>query len=314
MKGYGNMSELKSSFMGGYSKKSVDTYIVELQNENETLKKQLEVAEQSALKADKLLNENTLLNNEIEKLNQTIIDLEEKLTVSEESNNDYISNIGQIFYSAYESGAKITENAEIGSKEFLDKISNNTLLAKQQIKKSIESYSAVNNEIKNLLSNLMDKISNVSQDTDNLINKATMIAQEMDSIEAVQIANESKARQAKEEYKEFFDSFNLENQGKTSFHKPVYPIINKPINDKIISKKSDNDDETQSIIDMVLTKNSENKNQESKLSIEKRLEQIKNPDKEQTKSNNIDTKDVNEKAQQTVVLREVLKQYAQDNE
>lgn len=267
------MSELKSSIMGGYSKKSVDTYIVELQNENEILKKQLEVAEQGSMKAEKYLNENNQLRNEISDLKETISDLEARLTESEKSNSDYISNIGNIFYSAYESGAKITEDAKIGSQEFLRKISSDTSIAKSEIKRAIESYTCINNEIKSLLSNLTAKVNEVSQSSDDLIKRATIIAQEMDGIEAIQIANENKAKQAQEEYKEFFNSFNTQNQEAVIISKPAYPVINT----QPVERKS-NIDEAQSIIDSMIASNDKQNEHDETLRIRQRLEQIKNTD------------------------------------
>ena len=59
------MAEFKSSFIGGYSKKSVNEYVSKLESENEILKKALDLAEHNALKADKYYNENTKLNNEV---------------------------------------------------------------------------------------------------------------------------------------------------------------------------------------------------------------------------------------------------------
>ena len=109
------MAEFKSSFIGGYSKKSVNEYVSKLENENDILKKALDLAEHNALKADKYYNENTKLNNEIAQLNEVVAELNEKLAETEKSNNDYIASIGQIFYSAYESGAKITDDATAGS-------------------------------------------------------------------------------------------------------------------------------------------------------------------------------------------------------
>ena len=43
------MAEFKSSFIGGYSKKSVNEYVSKLENENDILKKALDLAEHNDL-------------------------------------------------------------------------------------------------------------------------------------------------------------------------------------------------------------------------------------------------------------------------
>lgn len=290
------MSELKSSFMGGYSRKSVDSYIEELQNENELLKNQLDIAEQEAMKADKYLNENGQLTNEINRLNEKVSELESKLRESEKSNSDYIANIGKIFYSAYESGAKITEDAKNGSQEFLKKISDDTYNAKMQIKKAVESYNNINGEIKSLMTNLSTKLNEVSQSSDDLIKKATMIAQEMDGIEAVQIANENKAKQTQDEYREFFNSFNAKNHDTSVVTLPVYSM-----SDICAKKAAHSMDEAQSIIDDIHKKDNDD--------IKQRAEEIKNISVFNNNSNHPDEKNQNEsKSDKADEMREALKQ------
>lgn len=214
------MAEFKSSFMGGYKKKSVDEYVGNLESENENLKKALDLAEHNALKADKYFNENKQLCNEIGRLNTVIDELNEKLAESEQSNNDYIANIGQIFYSAYESGAKITEDAQSGSQEFLQKIENASATAKEEAQKAINAYNLINTDIKALLNNLTKEINAVSANTDNMIKKATQIAEAMDDIQSIKTVNANKAKVIKEEYKEFFDSFS-EASGKAEKQAPA---------------------------------------------------------------------------------------------
>ena len=144
------MAEFKSSFIGGYSKKSVNEYVSKLENENDILKKALDLAEHNALKADKYYNENTKLNNEIAQLNEVVAELNKKLAETEKSNNDYISSIGQIFYSAYESGAKITDDATAGSQEFLQKIEEVSAEAKAEAQKALTAYNLINTDINGL--------------------------------------------------------------------------------------------------------------------------------------------------------------------
>ena len=78
------MAEFKSSFIGGYSKKSVNEYVSKLEKENDILKKALDLAEHNALKADKYYNENTKLNNEVAQLNKVVAELNRKLAESDE--------------------------------------------------------------------------------------------------------------------------------------------------------------------------------------------------------------------------------------
>ena len=208
------MAEFKSSFIGGYSKKSVNEYVSKLENENDILKKALDLAEHNALKADKYYNENAKLNNEIAQLNEVIAELNEKLAETEKSNNDYIASIGQIFYSAYESGAKITDDATAGSQEFLQKIEEVSAEAKAEAQKALTAYNLINTDIKALLTNLTKEINAVSANTDAMIKKATEIATAMDSIQQIKTANADKAQAVAEEYKDFFDSFQTETKGK----------------------------------------------------------------------------------------------------
>ncbi|WP_448921276.1 hypothetical protein [Eubacterium sp.] len=210
------MAEFKSSFIGGYSKKSVNEYVSKLENENDILKKALDLAEHNALKADKYYNENTKLNNEIAQLNEVVAELNEKLAETEKSNNDYIASIGQIFYSAYESGAKITDDATAGSQEFLQKIEEVSAEAKAEAQKALTAYNLINTDIKALLTNLTKEINAVSANTDAMIKKATEIATAMDSIQQIKTANADKAQAVAEEYKEFFDSFQTETKGKAT--------------------------------------------------------------------------------------------------
>ncbi len=208
------MAEFKSSFIGGYSKKSVNEYVSKLENENDILKKALDLAEHNALKADKYYNENTKLNNEIAQLNKVVAELNEKLAETEKSNNDYIASIGQIFYSAYESGAKITDDATAGSQEFLQKIEEVSAEAKAEAQKALTAYNLINTDIKALLTNLTKEINAVSANTDAMIKKATEVATAMDGIQQIKTANADKAQAVAEEYKEFFDSFQTETKGK----------------------------------------------------------------------------------------------------
>lgn len=212
------MAEFKSAFMGGYNKKSVDEYVTKLESENETLKKALDLAEHNALKADKYQTEATKLKNETAKLEAVVADLRKQLEESEQSNNDYISNIGQIFYSAYESGAKITDDAKAGSQEFLQKIESVSAEAKAEAQRAINAYNLINTDVKALLTNLTKEINAVSANADLMIKKATLIAESMDDIQNIKSVNADKAKVVAEEYKEFFDSF-LTNAKK----KPIQP-------------------------------------------------------------------------------------------
>ncbi len=195
------MAEFKSSFMGGYNKKSVDEYLAKLESENETLKKALDLAEHNSLKVDKY-------QNEAAKLKNRVAELEKKLEESEQSNGDYISSIGQIFYSAYESGAKITDDAKAGSQEFLQKIESASAQAKAEAQKAISAYNLINTDVKALLANLTKEINAVSANTDAIIKKAILVAESMDDIQNIKSENASKANAVAEEYKEFFDSFS----------------------------------------------------------------------------------------------------------
>lgn len=214
------MAEFKSAFMGGYNKKSVDEYVTKLESENETLKKALDLAEHNALKADKYQTETSKLKNETAKLKAVVADLRKQLEESEQSNSDYISNIGQIFYSAYESGAKITDDAKAGSQEFLQKIESVSAEAKAEAQRSINAYNLINTDVKALLANLTKEINAVSANTDAMIKKATLIAESMDDIQNIKSVNADKAKVVAEEYKEFFDSFSTNAK-----RKPIQPKV-----------------------------------------------------------------------------------------
>mgnify|MGYP004665486061 FL=1 len=214
------MAEFKSAFMGGYNKKSVDEYVAKLESENETLKKALDLAERNALKADKYQTEASKLKNETAKLEAVVADLRKQLEESEQSNSDYISNIGQIFYSAYESGAKITDDAKAGSQEFLQKIESVSAEAKAEAQRAINAYNLINTDVKALLANLTKEINTVSANADIMIKKATLIAESMDDIQNIKSVNADKAKVVAEEYKEFFDSFSTNAK-----KKPIQPKV-----------------------------------------------------------------------------------------
>lgn len=214
------MAEFKSAFMGGYNKKSVNEYVAKLESENEILKKALDLAEHNALKADKYQTEAAKLKNETATLEALVADLRKQLEESEQSNNDYISSIGQIFYSAYESGAKITDDAKAGSQEFLQKIESVSAEAKAEAQRAINAYNLINTDVKALLANLTKQINAVSANTDAMIKKATLIAESMDDIQNIKSVNADKAKIVAEEYKEFFDSFSTNAK-----RKPIQPKV-----------------------------------------------------------------------------------------
>ncbi len=227
------MAEFKSSFMGGYNKKSVDEYLAKLESENETLKKALDLAEHNALKVDKY-------QNEAAKLKNRVAELEKKLEESEESNSDYISSIGQIFYSAYESGAKITDDAKAGSQEFLQKIESVSAQAKAEAQKAISAYNLINTDVKALLANLTKEINAVSANTDAMIKKAILVAESMDDIQNIKTENANKANAVAEEYKEFFDSFSTNEKSQTvkTTEKVAEPVLaSTPAETAVVEEK-----------------------------------------------------------------------------
>ena len=106
------MAEFKSSFIGGYSKKSVNEYVSKLENENDILKKALDLAEHNALKADKYYNENTKLNNEIAQLNEVVAELNEKLAEIRERRKYYEEHPEEVERIIEEGSAKARVKAQ----------------------------------------------------------------------------------------------------------------------------------------------------------------------------------------------------------
>lgn len=225
------MADFKSSFMGGYKKKDVDEYIEKLEKENEKLKEDAKSSHQKVSKAAKLQdeykklkakvselenqkindeNEKALLAGEINNLNEQIEILNSQLAKSTKANDNHIANIGKIFYSAYESGSEIVDDAKDGTKNFLSEIAKSSVEAKAEIENAITSYALINTDIKALAESIVKNINAVSANTDKLIEKAKGVADSMGKIDEIRLKNEKNANGVIKKYDSFFKEYESE--------------------------------------------------------------------------------------------------------
>lgn len=225
------MADFKSSFMGGYKKKDVDEYIEKLKKENEKLKEDAKSSHQKVSKAAKLQdeykklkakvselenqkindeNEKALLAGEINNLNEQIEILNSQLAKSTKANDNHIANIGKIFYSAYESGSEIVDDAKDGTKNFLSEIAKSSVEAKAEIENAITSYALINTDIKALAESIVKNINAVSANTDKLIEKAKGVADSMGKIDEIRLKNEKNANGVIKKYDSFFKEYESE--------------------------------------------------------------------------------------------------------
>ena len=230
------MADFKSSFMGGYKKKDVDEYIEKLEKENEKLKEDAKSSHQKVSKAAKLQdeytklkakvselenqkindeNEKALLAGEINNLNEQIGILNSQLAKSTKANNNHIANIGKIFYSAYESGSEIVDEAKDGTKNFLSEIAKSSVEAKAEIENAITSYALINTDIKALAESIVKNINAVSANTDKLIEKAKSVADSMGNIDDIRLKNEENANGVIKKYDSFFKEYESEKTSET---------------------------------------------------------------------------------------------------
>lgn len=225
------MADFKSSFMGGYKKKDVDEYIEKLKKENEKLKEDAKSSHQKVSKAAKLQdeykklkakvselenqkindeNEKALLAGEINNLNEQIGILNSQLAKSTKANDNHFANIGKIFYSAYESGSEIVDEAKDGTKNFLSEIAKSSVEAKAEIENAITSYALINTDIKALAESIVKNINAVSANTDKLIEKAKGVADSMGKIDDIRLKNEENANGIIKKYDSFFKEYESE--------------------------------------------------------------------------------------------------------
>lgn len=225
------MADFKSSFMGGYKKKDVDEYIEKLEKENEKLKEDAKSSHQKVSKAAKLQdeykklkakvselenqkindeNEKALLAGEINNLNEQIGILNSQLVKSTKANDNHIANIGKIFYSAYESGSEIVDEAKDTTKNFLSEIAKSSVEAKAEIENAITSYALINTDIKALAESIVKNINAVSANTDKLIEKAKGVADSMGKIDDIRLKNEENANGVIKKYDSFFKEYESE--------------------------------------------------------------------------------------------------------
>ena len=225
------MADFKSSFMGGYKKKDVDEYIEKLEKEKEKLKEDAKSSHQKVSKAAKLQdeykklkakvseletqkindeNEKALLAGEINNLNEQIGILNSQLAKSTKANDNHIANIGKIFYSAYESGSEIVDEAKDGTKNFLSEIAKSSVEAKAEIENAITSYALINTDIKALAESIVKNINAVSANTDKLIEKAKSVADSMGNIDDIRLKNEENANGVIKKYDSFFKEYESE--------------------------------------------------------------------------------------------------------
>ncbi len=230
------MADFKSSFMGGYKKKDVDEYIEKLEKENEKLKEDAKSSHQKVSKAAKLQdeykklkakvselenqkindeNEKALLAGEINNLNEQIEILNSQLAKSTKVNDNHIANIGKIFYSAYESGSEIVDEAKDGTKNFLSEIAKSSVEAKAEIENAITSYALINTDIKALAESIVKNINAVSANTDKLIEKAKSVADSMGKIDDIRLKNEENANGVIKKYDSFFKEYESEKTSET---------------------------------------------------------------------------------------------------
>lgn len=230
------MADFKSSFMGGYKKKDVDEYIEKLEKENEKLKEDAKSSHQKVSKAAKLQdeykklkakvselenqkindeNEKALLAGEINNLNEQIEILNSQLAKSTKVNDNHIANIGKIFYSDYESGSEIVDEAKDGTKNFLSEIAKSSVEAKAEIENAITSYALINTDIKALAESIVKNINAVSANTDKLIEKAKSVADSMGKIDDIRLKNEENANGVIKKYDSFFKEYESEKTSET---------------------------------------------------------------------------------------------------
>lgn len=262
------MADFKSSFMGGYKKKDVDEYIEKLEKENEKLKEDAKSSHQKVSKAAKLQdeykklkakvselenqkindeNEKALLAGEINNLNEQIGILNSQLAKSTKANDNHIANIGKIFYSAYESGSEIVDEAKDGTKNFLSEIAKSSIEAKAEIENAITSYALINTDIKALAESIVKNINAVSANTDKLIEKAKSVADSMGKIDDIRLKNEENANGVIKKYDSFFKEYESE---KTSEAVEILPANDNEVSPAVskvepLVKPVENESKTQ---------------------------------------------------------------------
>ncbi len=262
------MADFKSSFMGGYKKKDVDEYIEKLEKENEKLKEDAKSSLQKVSKAAKLQdeykklkakvseletqkindeNEKALLAGEINNLNEQIGILNSQLAKSTKANDNHIANIGKIFYSAYESGSEIVDEAKDGTKNFLSEIAKSSVEAKAEIENAITSYALINTDIKALAESIVKNINAVSANTDKLIEKAKSVADSMGNIDDIRLKNEENANGVIKKYDSFFKEYESE---KTSEAIEILPANDNEVSPAVskvepVVKPVENETETE---------------------------------------------------------------------
>lgn len=243
------MADFKSNFMGGYKKKDVDEYIEKLKKENEMLKEDAKSSHQKVSKAAKLQdeykklkakvselenqkindeNEKALLAGEINNLNEQIGILNSQLAKSTKVNDNHIANIGKIFYSAYESGCEIVDDAKDGTKNFLSEIAKSSVEAKAEIENAITSYALINTDIKALAESIVKNINAVSANTDKLIEKAKGVADSMGKIDEIRLKNEKNANGVIKKYDSFFKEYESEKTSEAVETSSVHNIDISP--------------------------------------------------------------------------------------
>lgn len=269
------MADFKSSFMGGYKKKDVDEYIEKLEKENEKLKEDAKSSHQKVSKAAKLQdeykklkakvselenqkindeNEKALLAGEINNLNEQIGILNSQLAKSTKANDNHIANIGKIFYSAYESGSEIVDEAKDGTKNFLSEIAKSSVEAKAEIENAITSYALINTDIKALAESIVKNINAVSANTDKLIEKAKGVADSMGKIDDIRLKNEENANGVIKKYDSFFKEYESEKTSE-AVETPKDNIEISPTVSKV--KPVENETETQTALQEPVFKTSQ---------------------------------------------------------
>lgn len=229
------MSEFKSRLIGGYRKKDVDQKIQEYINENNELKAaqkllQIQLNEANAdLKAlretDSANSEDHSFDEEISNLQRENADLkaecgqlkkqleeQKQLSQFDAANSSQMMNIGKIYLHAYESGSMVANEAKNQTNDYFNKINSVANEGKQSVKTAIEKYEAVRREMQLLLSRIVNCVNEVSDQSEDLIEKANAISDTFDEIESAKSSAESKAQEIINEYERYTAVFMTENE------------------------------------------------------------------------------------------------------
>lgn len=210
------MDDLKSSFMGGYNKKQVESKIESLLKENESLKSDLKIMQIKLNEANAGLmsarNSDCIsLDEEKNALIQRVAELEKQLevenkTVVRKENNGTIG-INKLYMQAYKSAGLITKEAAEKVDEYLIVLDKASLSAKSELETAILKYDSIKEEINNLLNHITNRISEVSDKSDDLIKKAESIKYIYEALEKTKTSVKSNSNGILNEFNQYANQF-----------------------------------------------------------------------------------------------------------